>query len=445
MDGRPTPTPTPTKQNTREHGTGTGWRLPNAGIRAGTSGALNGRTASLSGARSNPRGRGVTPNVAPAGRTNDRKADALSLFTFSDERLPTFGGGTHEDHIDAWHAVRHSTRVFHWAAAAIAASYARHAGARTDLHGAPTDIQRFCREVGITKSQFSQLSKTYEVFSQLVCTGANTLVRDSSLEFKHFLVAANYSDDPVAAVQAARDEGWSANELYRRLRKERHQKQIKTEADRAVAGGRYQVCVADPPWQYDNAGFEQSAEAKYPTMPVDEIVSLPERDRTFPKRTKNGVLFLWVTAPMMSEGLTVLNGWGYDYQNQMIWRKPRAPEPRGARDPQGPDRPQARRDQRHRTERRSLAGAPSLHRRRPASSGDQRPRGAGHGHQRDLRARRPAERWRGHAGGLRAHQHAQQGRRPGVPSAGAGGRGGQRDRVLRLCRDVDAAGERPCQ
>ena len=255
----------------------------------------------------------------------NQEADVFSLFTFSDESLPTFGGRTHEDHIDAWHAVRHSTRVFHWLAAAIAASYARHAGARTDLHGAPTDIQRFCREVGITKSQFSQLSRTYEVFSQPVCTGANTLAGNGPLEFKHLLVAANYSDDPVAAVEAARDEGWSANELYRRLRKERHQKQIKTEADRAVAGGRYQVCVADPPWQYDNAGFEQSADAKYPTMPVDEIMALPECDRTFPKRTKNGVLFLWVTAPMMSEGLTVLHGWGYDYQNQMIWRKPRAP------------------------------------------------------------------------------------------------------------------------
>ena len=122
--------------------------------------------------------------------------------------------------------------------------------------------------------------------------------------------------------QCSDGSGWQGLAL---LVKERHQKQIKTEAGRAVAGGRYQVCVADPPWKYHNAGFEQSADANFLTMPVDEIMALPECDRTFPKRTKNAVLFLWVTAPMMTEGLAVLNAWGYDYQNQMIWRKPRAP------------------------------------------------------------------------------------------------------------------------
>lgn len=35
--------------------------------------------------------------------------------------------------------------------------------------------------------------------------------------------------------------------------------------------GKYAVILADPPWQYSNSGFNESAESQYPTMPTDKI------------------------------------------------------------------------------------------------------------------------------------------------------------------------------
>ena len=40
---------------------------------------------------------------------------------------------------------------------------------------------------------------------------------------------------------------------------------------RELPTGKYAVIYADPPWQYDNSGFNESADNQYPTMPLDEI------------------------------------------------------------------------------------------------------------------------------------------------------------------------------
>jgi len=88
-----------------------------------------------------------------------------------------------------------------------------------------------------------------------------------------------------------------------------------------------QVLYADPPWEYRNPGFDQSAEQHYPTMAVKEIC-----DYTDPKGKKirnilqpRSVLFLWVTQPILPDGLQVMSAWGFEYKAQMVWVKDRAP------------------------------------------------------------------------------------------------------------------------
>ena len=76
----------------------------------------------------------------------------------------------------------------------------------------------------------------------------------------------------------------------------------------------YDIIYADPPWAYRNKKTGDSlvsgAEAKYPTMSVDEISALPIKDIA----SKNSVLFVWATVPLMPEAFQVMKAWGYKYK-----------------------------------------------------------------------------------------------------------------------------------
>jgi N6-adenosine-specific RNA methylase IME4 len=84
--------------------------------------------------------------------------------------------------------------------------------------------------------------------------------------------------------------------------------------------GKYQVIYADPPWQYDNSGFNESAENQYPTMPTDEICELPIESLC----TDESILFLWATNPLLEDALKVMRAWGFEYKTNMAWIKDKA-------------------------------------------------------------------------------------------------------------------------
>ncbi|MHC4361450.1 MAG: MT-A70 family methyltransferase, partial [Planctomycetota bacterium] len=75
----------------------------------------------------------------------------------------------------------------------------------------------------------------------------------------------------------------------------------------------------DPPWQFDNSGFDQSAAAHYPTMSTDEIskMEIPAADHS--------VLFMWATNAMLEDALQVVEVWGFDYKTNIVWVKDRGP------------------------------------------------------------------------------------------------------------------------
>ena len=83
----------------------------------------------------------------------------------------------------------------------------------------------------------------------------------------------------------------------------------------------YDIIYADPPWAYRNkktgGSMVSGAEAKYPTMSVDEISALPIKDIA----SKNSVLFMWATVPLMPEAFQVMKAWGYKYKTMITWRK----------------------------------------------------------------------------------------------------------------------------
>lgn len=83
----------------------------------------------------------------------------------------------------------------------------------------------------------------------------------------------------------------------------------------------YSVIYADPPWAYRNrrtgGSLRSGAAQRYPCLTVAQLSALPVEAIAAP----NAVLFLWVTTPMLPEGLQVLSAWGFRYKTMLIWRK----------------------------------------------------------------------------------------------------------------------------
>lgn len=78
---------------------------------------------------------------------------------------------------------------------------------------------------------------------------------------------------------------------------------------------KYNVIYADPPWSYrdkrdKHPRISGGALSHYPTMSVEDIKRLPVKELA----DENCMLFLWVTFPLLQEGLDVIKAWGFTYK-----------------------------------------------------------------------------------------------------------------------------------
>jgi N6-adenosine-specific RNA methylase IME4 len=75
---------------------------------------------------------------------------------------------------------------------------------------------------------------------------------------------------------------------------------------------KYSIIYADPPWKYNDKLNLQGEGAlnHYPTMKIDEICKLPIKDLA----DKDCILFMWITMPMLKEGMKVIDSWGFTYK-----------------------------------------------------------------------------------------------------------------------------------
>jgi N6-adenosine-specific RNA methylase IME4 len=77
---------------------------------------------------------------------------------------------------------------------------------------------------------------------------------------------------------------------------------------------KYQIIYADPPWSfstYSEKGKEKkSPELHYDCMTIEDIYNLPVSEIA----DDDCVLFLWVTNPMLQEGLETIKRWGFTYK-----------------------------------------------------------------------------------------------------------------------------------
>lgn len=87
---------------------------------------------------------------------------------------------------------------------------------------------------------------------------------------------------------------------------------------------KYNVIYADPPWSYENKslkadgqGKEISIDGRYDLMTMENLYKMPIKDIA----AKDSVCFMWVTNPLLPEGLMLLKEWGFKYKTMLTWKK----------------------------------------------------------------------------------------------------------------------------
>lgn len=90
---------------------------------------------------------------------------------------------------------------------------------------------------------------------------------------------------------------------------------------------KYNIIYADPPWSYKNYNYSETRSGtkakrgirkEYPTMDIEKIKAFPVDQLA----DNNCILFLWVTFPLLQEGLDTVRAWGFEFKSvAFIWIK----------------------------------------------------------------------------------------------------------------------------
>lgn len=117
--------------------------------------------------------------------------------------------------------------------------------------------------------------------------------------------------------------------VAKRERRERREREL-GEMIHALPQQKFGIVVADPEWRFEPwsraTGMDRSADNHYPTSCTEIIAARDVRSIA----SDDAALFLWATAPMLPDALTVMEAWGFAYKTHLIWKKMRPGEGRGA-------------------------------------------------------------------------------------------------------------------
>ena len=82
---------------------------------------------------------------------------------------------------------------------------------------------------------------------------------------------------------------------------------------------KFSIIYADPPWNYkDKLKINCGANSKYSVMDINDIKNLDVDSIC----NDDCILFLWVTFPLINEGLEVIKSWGFTYKTcGFVWIK----------------------------------------------------------------------------------------------------------------------------
>lgn len=178
------------------------------------------------------------------------------------------------------------------------------------------------KEVGITRQLVSAAN-------QVITKGSPKLVEavdDGIVTVSDAvnIVHAPPEDQDEAATRARENRDRTATSALNIINNER----LSEETMPPLPEGEFRVVVVDPPWPisptYDRPNrLLQSAGPPYPTMTIDEIkeMKLPLADDAW--------VLLWTIKQFVRESFSVLDAWGVEYDDLMVWHKPHGPQSAG--------------------------------------------------------------------------------------------------------------------
>jgi N6-adenosine-specific RNA methylase IME4 len=86
---------------------------------------------------------------------------------------------------------------------------------------------------------------------------------------------------------------------------------------------RFRTILADPPWSYNNKTVggtgTSGSSVKYDTLTLADVHALPVPQLT--DKENGACCYLWVPLPLLDEGLSVLDAWGFKYKTTITWVK----------------------------------------------------------------------------------------------------------------------------
>lgn len=194
----------------------------------------------------------------------------------------------------------------------------QHGGNRnSSVHGERLKTQQeISEEIGISASSARRsIQAARNIVPEVKDAIRNTEIANSTTQLLELARLA--PEKQVEVAQSITDGAVSIADAFKNINKQKREQMHEEKRTRELPTGKYAVIYADPPWQYDNSGFNESADNQYPTMPLDEICELPIGDLA----DETTVLFLWATNPLLPEALKVLESWGFEYKTNMAWIK----------------------------------------------------------------------------------------------------------------------------
>ena len=180
----------------------------------------------------------------------------------------------------------------------------------------PKSTPEIAKEIGLTeRAAQHRMQAARNIAPEVKDAIRNTEIANSTTQLLELARLA--PEKQVEVAQSIADGAVSIADAFKNINKEKRERMHEEKRTRELPTGKYAVIYADPPWQYDNSGFNESADNQYPTMPLDEICELPIGDLA----DETTVLFLWATNPLLPEALQVMASWGFEYKTNIAWIK----------------------------------------------------------------------------------------------------------------------------
>lgn len=201
-------------------------------------------------------------------------------------------------------------------------AYVKQANESLEVQNNVADIKIRCeRKIGeFSKELPTQKGTRTDLTSTHNGNKLNILKEAGIKHHERYEAIASLPDDVfekhIAEVKASNEELTTMGiiRIARDLQKQERNEYLKNNPI-SMPEDTFQIVYADPAWEYTNSGFEMSAENKYSTMPTCEIKNIKFNT------SANSICFLWVTNPLLKDGLEVLASWGFEYKTNFVWTK----------------------------------------------------------------------------------------------------------------------------